>query len=280
MSDFGDVNGMQNPLFNIMVPQNINNSNNVINNQNLVPQQMVNSNNMMNLQIMGNNITEQEIQKHKNNLNNLINKLINIHDVDEEISTNNEIKASSEFLFSLLNIKKKEINQLNDNNNIMNNSNNFPNPVLNQNNMNNINNNNSNDNQIQHQIMQQQMMQQQLMQQQMSQQQMMQQQMMAQQSQIQQQSLHNNINNDNFKGFTVIFRSGDSSNFGPMMLQCFPGDKVSSIIEKYRLFSGIDIQKKKFIFNGNPLSPNLTTAEAGLKKDSNIFVVSTEGIKD
>ena len=125
MSNFGDVNGMQNPIFNNMVPQNINNSNNNINNQNMIPQQMVNSNNMMNLQIMGNNITEQEIQKHKNNLNNLINKLINIHDVDEEISTNNEIKASSEFLFSLLNIKKKEINQLRNNNNIMNNSNNF-----------------------------------------------------------------------------------------------------------------------------------------------------------
>ena len=56
---------------------------------------------------MGSNITEQEIQIHKNKLNKLINNLINTHNIDEEFSINNEIRNETEFLLSLLNIKKK-----------------------------------------------------------------------------------------------------------------------------------------------------------------------------
>ena len=93
---------------------------------------------------MGSFITEQEIQNRKNKLNELINKLINTHNIEDETSFINEIKNQTDFLSSLLNIKRNELNQ--------------------NNNMNNI--------QIQQQIMQQQMMQQQMMQQQMMQQQM------------------------------------------------------------------------------------------------------------
>ena len=63
----------------------------------------------------GNNITEQEIQKYKNKL--IIN---NTHNIDEETSINNEIKNESEFLSSLLNIKRNELNQQNIQNNVNN----------------------------------------------------------------------------------------------------------------------------------------------------------------
>ena len=96
---------------------------------------------------MGSYTTEQEILKLKNKLNNLIMKLFNTHNIEEETSINTEIKNQTEFLSSLLNIKRNELNL----------------------------NNNMNNMQMQ-QMMQQQMMEQQ-MQQQMMQQQMMQQQM-------------------------------------------------------------------------------------------------------
>ena len=62
-----------------------------------------------------------EINKHKNKLMNLINNLINTQLINEEISINNEIKTESEFLTSLLNIKQKEMQNIN---------NNFMNPLM------------------------------------------------------------------------------------------------------------------------------------------------------
>ena len=64
------------------------------------------------------NYTLEEIRKHKNKINELSNKLINIFDVNEEIMINNEIKYETECLLSLLNIKKNEINNINNQNNI------------------------------------------------------------------------------------------------------------------------------------------------------------------
>ena len=94
---------------------------NVMNNPNFI-----NMNMNMN-QAMGNSITEQEIQKHKNNINNLTFKLNNTHNIDEEILINNEMKKENECLSSLLNIKKNELNQQNMNNNIIQNMMNNPN---------------------------------------------------------------------------------------------------------------------------------------------------------
>ena len=64
------------------------------------------------------NYTLEEIRKHKNKINELSNKLINIFDVNEEIMINNEIKYETECLLSLLKIKKNEINNINNQNNI------------------------------------------------------------------------------------------------------------------------------------------------------------------
>ncbi len=57
-----------------------------------------------------------------------------------------------------------------------------------------------------------------------------------------------------------------------------PDEKISSIIEKYRIKSGDKSTTKKFIFNSHALSPSLTAAEAGLAHNANIFVVQTKGV--
>ena len=209
--DFDDLTSLQNPIFKIMAQQD---------------------------QMLGSSITEEEIQNHKYKLKNLISKLINTHNIDEEVSINNEIKNETEFLSSLFKIKKNDINQ-NKNSNMQ--------------------------------------MQQQMMQQQMVQQQMMQQQMMAA-AQMQ------NILNDPINaGISVVFRpSGSPNNFlkmAPIRVPCDPNEKVSSIIEKYRMQTGDYDPDKKFIFNAKNLRPSLTLAEAGLINNSDIFVVKPKGIK-
>ena len=59
---------------------------------------------------------QQEINKHKTKLMNLINNLINTQLINEEIFINNEIKKESECLISLLNVKQNTL--MNQNNNI------------------------------------------------------------------------------------------------------------------------------------------------------------------
>ena len=157
------------------------------------------------------------------------------------------------------------------------------------------------------QMMQQQMMQQQMMQQQMMQQQMLQQQQMMQQMQQQNQQnikqqmqqVLNGVGNNNPQspqtsnttsnqqsaapggGICVIFRASGTTgqNGAPIMIQCMQDDKVSSVIEKYRMKSGDNDNSKKFIFNAKNLNPSLSIAEAGITHNANIFVVATKGIK-
>ena len=244
--DFLDTTGMPNPIFKIMG----------------------------NAAKMGSPIIEEEIQNHKNKLNNLITKLINTHNIDDETSINNEIKNETEFLSSLFKIKKNELNQINNNMNM----NQMQQPMMEPQPM------------MQQQMMQQQMMQQQMMQQQMMQQQMMQQQIMQQQAQAQQAEMQRILNQPSSSiqmssgvlsqsqgvGFCIIFRKsgavGQVSN--PIMVQCMPDEKVSEVIEKYRNKSGDRDPTKKFIFNARPISQTLTVAEAGLTNNANIFVVT------
>ena len=54
--------------------------------------------------------TLEEIRKHKNRINELSTKLLNAMDINEEILINTEIKNETEFLSTLLNIKRNEIN--------------------------------------------------------------------------------------------------------------------------------------------------------------------------
>ena len=231
---------------------------------------------MGNSEEMGSQIIEEEIQNHKNKLNNLITKLINTHNIDNEASINNEIKNETEFLSSLFKIKKNELNQKNNNMNM----NQMQQPMMEPQPM------------MQQQMMQQQMMQQQMMQQQMMQQQMMQQQMMAaqQQAQAQQAEMQRILDQASPSvpsqsqgvGLSIIFRKsgavGQESN--PVMVQCMPDEKVSEVIEKYRNKSGDRDPTKKFIFNARSLYQTLTVAESGITHNANIFVVTPKKIEN
>ena len=202
------------------------------------------------------NYTLEEIRKHKNKINELSNKLINIFDINEEIMINNEIKNETECLLSLLNIKKNEISNIN-----------------NQNNMNcNMNNNFQ-------QMNHQQMIYQQ--QQQMMDQFPFQQNMMAQQQAMRQAQINNMLNSigndNNQKIIFVTFRASDI--IAPVTVQCNPEEKVSDIIEKYRNKVNDYDDSKKFIFNAKSLNPSLSLVEAGIKNNSNIFVCRIKGIK-
>ena len=202
------------------------------------------------------NYTLEEIRKHKNKINELSNKLINIFDINEEIMINNEIKNETECLLSLLNIKKNEISNIN-----------------NQNNMNcNMNNNFQ-------QMNHQQMIYQQ--QQQMMDQFPFQQNMMAQQQAMRQAQINNMLNSigndNNQKIIFVTFRASDI--IAPVTVQCNPEEKVSDIIEKYRNKVNDYDDSKKFIFNARNLNPSLSLVEAGIKNNSNIFVCRIKGIK-
>ena len=232
LNNFSNEQNFRNPMFN------------------MVPQQM------------GSPITEQEIQNQKNKLNNLRNQLINTHNINEEISINNEMKKETEFLSSLIKIKRNELNQ---------------------------NNNNMNIDPMQQQIMQQQMMQQQMMQQQMMQQQMMAQ---ARQECLQKamEDILNNSENTSQSSISVTSQSSISVIFrafgatgqaaAPIVVQCKPDEKVYSIIQKYRDITNDRDPTKKFMCGFHNLYPSLTAAESGIGNNANIFVVSTKPIKE
>ena len=76
--DFLDTTGMPNPIFKIMG----------------------------NSEEMGSPIIEEEIQNHKNKLNNLITKLINTHNIDDETSINNEKRMKLNFYHLCSKLKK------------------------------------------------------------------------------------------------------------------------------------------------------------------------------
>ena len=56
-------------------------------------------------------------------------------------------------------------------------------------------------------------------------------------------------------------------------------EKVSTLIDKYRKISNDNDSSEKFIFNEKRLNNDLTLSEAGVSNGSEIFVVSTKGVK-
>jgi len=111
-----------------------------------------------------------------------------------------------------------------------------------------------------------------------------QQQMQAQQNMFNQmQNMQNNLLNDNFQNqielpknyIDVRFRKKDCE----YIIQCNLNDKVSNVIEKYRIKANDRETKVKFIYNLMYLNPSLTVAEAGLQNNSTIFVVSTGDVR-
>ena len=181
----------------------------------------------------------EEIKKHKNKMNELSARLINITDINEEILLNTEIKNETEFLLSLFNIKKNLIN-----------INQFP-------------------NQFMFSQQQQQMAQQQAMMQQ--QQAIMQQQIIAAQAQANKQAqmeyILNNMGNDkneinikfNKKGNIIYIKM---SNY----------EMVADLINEY--MKKTNTNKGTFKFCNKILSPTdiSTLYEVGLKDNSEIIV--------
>ena len=187
-----------------------------------------------------------EIKNHKNKVYELSTRLINTMDINEEFSINNEIKKETEFLLSLLNIKMNEIKRNN-------NMNNFNNPMMNQGN---FNNNSNNINFLQQIQIQQQIM-------------------AAQQAKMQ--NIPDNINHPDY--IKVYFRASEEGQaLPPVDIVCFPNEKVSSIIEKYKNKNKLNEEGYKiiYIFHGKNLNQNLTVAEAGITNNANVFVVRTK----
>ena len=79
----------------------------------------------------------------------------------------------------------------------------------------------------------------------------------------------------------IIFRRiWDFEDTNPIVIESFPDEKVSTIIEVYRNKS-FDLEpNKKFLFNAKDLNPNLYLSEAGITNNSNIFVVKFEKIRE
>ena len=212
------------------------------------------------------NYTLEEIRKHKNKIYDLSNKLINTFDINQEIMVNNEIKYEAECLLSLLNIKKNEINNINNQNNI-----NF--------------NMNNNFQQMDNQPIVFEQQQQMMIAQQMA---LMQQQMMAQQQEAMRQeqmnNILNNIQNKNENKFNTNFELYlfFKQNWGhkpPILIECNFKDKVSDIIEKYRNKAKDYDENRDFIFNAKRLEPSYSVGESGLVHNSQIYVVRTGDLK-
>ena len=209
--------------------------------------------------------TLSEIKKYKIILNNLTIKLINVTDIKEEISINNEIKTTNEFLSTLLNIKNNFVNQQPFQNNLMN---------LEHNPNNNINNNIINT-PIQQEAPTFQIL------------------LNNEENKPKKKYKHGKIyrlpngrfaslkrsskkrnNVDNSNDLKIIFRQAD----GTFATQIFfaPQEKVEDIIQSYRIKTGDYNPGRRFIINNKDLSPNLSLAEAGIENCSSIIVKDVE----
>ena len=58
-----------------------------------------------------------------------------------------------------------------------------------------------------------------------------------------------------------------------LTILCYPDDKVSDIIEKFRNKANVHDDNRRFIYNTKELNPSLSLAEAGLIHKSIIYVV-------
>ena len=187
-----------------------------------------------------NNI-QQEINIHKNKLMSLINNLINTQLISEEIFFNNEIKKESEFLISILNIKKNILmNQININNNM---NINF-NPLINQLNPMMMNVPGININQIQSNF------------------------------------ISNNFINNNEGGEIINVRFKNDLTGNEIILLCNPNEKISEVIKRYREKAN-DYDENHFLINNKDLNlnPSLTLSEFGIFNNHQILVYTLGALK-
>ena len=189
-----------------------------------------------------------EIKKYKNKLNDLTNKLINIIDINQEISITKEIKNEIEFLSSLLNIKKNLL---------------FQNKPLN-NDINNINNKNDNSysllnkNDINIEPLQKEEFPIELY------------------IPIDDDFKNKNLSKNNYlqrnqiKGYKINLRKSNGRFAGNIV--CLPDEKISNVIERYKNKYGDYNLYKKFVFKDKDLLLDSTVSEAGIKNNSNVII--------
>ena len=86
---------------------------------------------------------------------------------------------------------------------------------------------------------------------------------------------------NNPKEISITFRQGGQNIhiIPKISIQFNINEKVSDLIEKYRIKSGDRDLSKKFIFNAENLNFSLTLEEAGLTNNSNVFVIKVNCIK-
>ena len=84
----------------------------------------------------------------------------------------------------------------------------------------------------------------------------------------------NPIENSENEMINVIFRisSNNVTNEKILVLQCYPNDKCSDIIDKFRNKVNDYEKKSSFIYNAKRLNPNLTVYESGIIEGANIYV--------
>lgn len=92
----------------------------------------------------------------------------------------------------------------------------------------------------------------------------------------------NNNNNpeQNESHLSIIFRvSGNDPNVLPITIQCIASEKVSTLIQRYKIKSGDKIENKKFIYNAKELNPALTLKESKLTNNAIVHVIDIEHLK-
>ena len=77
---------------------------------------------------------------------------------------------------------------------------------------------------------------------------------------------------------SVVFRKsgGDGKKHPPIMMQCNKSEKVSDLIERYRIKSGDRDLSERFIYNSKDLNFSLSVEEAGISNNSNIFMIKVK----
>ena len=77
---------------------------------------------------------------------------------------------------------------------------------------------------------------------------------------------------------SVVFRKSgeDTKIYPPIMMQCNKNEKVSDLIERYRIKSGDRDLSERFIYNAKDLNFSLSVEEAGISNNSNIFMIKVK----
>ena len=105
---------------------------------------------------------------------------------------------------------------------------------------------------------------------------------LAQQQEMMQAQMNNilnnkqNINENKFNQNYIYIIFKLQSEYGrnnQLTILCYPNDKVSDIIEKFRNKANVHDDNRRFIYNAKELNPSLSLAEAGLLHNSIIYVV-------